>query len=149
LTTAYFAPDRAFEDVIAAAARRGVDVRILVNGAQVDKEVARQAGHRSYAKLLETGVRMFEYDRTMLYAKVLLVDDGWANVGSANFDSRSFDLDLEVNVALEDAGLVKELSDHFLEDVELATEIDLAAWNRRSRRKRAAEYATEVIRQSL
>jgi len=149
LTTAYFAPDRAFEDVIAAAARRGVDVRILVNGQQVDKEVARQAGHLSYAKLLESGVRMFEYDRTMLHAKVLLVDDGWANVGAANFDSRSFDLDLEVNVALEDEGLVKELSGHFLEDVELSTEIDLATWNTRSRRKRAAEYATEAIRQSL
>ncbi len=149
LTTAYFAPDRAFEDVLCAAAQRGVDVRVLVNGQQVDKEVARQAGHRSYAKLLDAGARMFEYDRTMLHAKVLLIDDGWANVGSANFDSRSFDLDLEVNIALEDPGLVKELSGHFLEDLEVSTEIDEATWNNRSRRKRAAELATEVIRQSL
>ena len=57
LTTAYFAPDRTFEDVLCGAAQRGVDVRVLVNGQQVDKEVARQAGHRSYGKLLESGVR--------------------------------------------------------------------------------------------
>ena len=55
LTTAYFAPDRAFEDALCAAAGRGVDVRILINGQRVDKEVARQAGHRSYGKLLEAG----------------------------------------------------------------------------------------------
>ncbi len=149
LTTAYFAPDRAFEDVLCDAARRGVDVRILVNGREVDKEVARKAGRRSYDILLSAGARMFEYDRTMLHAKVLVVDDGWANVGSGNFDSRSFDLDLEVNVAVEDPGVVDELASHFLEDLDSATEIDLKTWRTRPRRARAAEYATELIRQSL
>ncbi len=149
LTTAYFAPDRTFEEVLCHAARRGVDVRVLVNGHKVDKEVARQAGHRSYGKLLEAGARMFEYDRTMLHAKVLLVDGGWANVGSANFDSRSFDLDLEINVAVLDPGLVEELSDHFLEDLKVSEEIDIESWRKRPLRKRAAEYATEVLQQSL
>ncbi len=149
LTTAYFAPDRTFEDVLCHAARRGVDVRVLVNGQQVDKEVARRAGHRSYDKLLGAGVRMFEYDRTMLHAKVLLVDRGWANVGSGNFDSRSFDLDLEINVAVLDPDLVRELSDHFIEDLGVSTEIDLETWRKRPLRKRAAELATEVVRQSL
>ncbi len=149
LTTAYFAPDRTFEDVLCEAAQRGVDVRVLVNGQQVDKEVARQAGHRSYGKLLESGVRLFEYDRTMLHAKVLLVDDRWANVGSGNFDARSFDLDLEVNVAVVDAGLVAELSEHFLEDLDASREIDLEGWKQRPLRKRATEYATELVRQSM
>lgn len=71
LTTAYFTPDRTFEDALCAAARRGVDVRVLVNGQRVDKEVARQAGQRSYGKLLEAGARIYEYDKTMLHAKVL------------------------------------------------------------------------------
>lgn len=149
LTTAYFAPDRAFEDVLCDAARRGVDVRILVNGLEVDKEVARQAGRRSYGDLLKAGARLFEYDRTMLHAKVLLVDDDWANVGSGNFDSRSLDLDLEVNVAMSDADLVVELEKHFLEDVEVSREIDLESWSSRPWRARAVEYATEVVRQSL
>jgi len=149
LTTAYFAPDRTFEDVLCAAARRGVDVRVMVNGAEVDKEAARKAGQRSYGKLLGAGVRVFEFDRTMLHAKILLVDGNWANVGSGNFDSRSLDLDLEINVAVIDAVLVGELSGHFLEDLESSSEIDLARWTKRSLRTRAAENATEVIRQSL
>ncbi len=149
MTTAYFAPDRAFEDALFDAARRGVDVRILVNGQQVDKEVARQAGHRSYEKLLEAGVRIYEYDKTMLHAKVLLVDDCWANVGSGNFDSRSFDLDLEINVAIFDRGLQEELERHFDEDLGVSREIDLATWRRRPLHKRAAELATELSRQSL
>ncbi len=149
LTTAYFAPDRSFEEILCAAAHRGVDVRVLVNGQEVDKEVARRAGHRSYDKLLGAGVRLFEYDKTMLHAKVLLVDEGWANVGSANFDSRSLDLDLEVNVAVLDTDLVAELSTHFLEDLEGSREIDPAAWRRRPRRQRAVEYATEIVRQSM
>ncbi|MDQ3767922.1 MAG: phospholipase D-like domain-containing protein [Actinomycetota bacterium] len=149
LTTAYFAPDRTFEEVLCDAARRGVDVRVLVNGQHVDKEVARKAGQRSYGKLLGAGVRMFEYDKTMLHAKVLLVDRCWANVGSGNFDSRSLDLDLEINVAVLDPDLVQELSDHFIEDLDVSTEIDLETWKKRPLRKRAAEYATEVIRQSL
>ena len=149
LTTAYFAPDHTFEEVLCDAAHRGVDVRVLVNGQQVDKEVARQAGHCSYDKLLAAGVRIFEYDKTMLHAKVLLVDRGWANVGSGNFDSRSFDLDLEINVAVLDPNLVEELSDHFIEDLDVSTEIDLETWRKRSLRKRAAEIATEVVRQSL
>jgi len=149
LTTAYFAPDRTFEDALCEAARRGVDARILVNGQEVDKEVARQAGRRSYGKLLEAGVRIFEYDQTMLHAKVLIVDDGWANVGSGNFDSRSFDLDLEVNVAVLDTELVEELCGHFLEDLEVSREIARERWKQRPLHKRAAELATELFRQSL
>ncbi len=149
LTTAYFAPDQAFEDLLCDAARRGVDVRILVNGREVDKEVARQAGRRSYGDLLGAGARVFEYDRTMLHAKVLVVDDDWANVGSGNFDSRSLDLDLEINVAISGAALVVELEKHFLEDVEVSREIDLESWSSRPWRARVLEYATEVVRQSL
>ena len=149
LTTAYFAPDRTFEDVLCEASGQGVDVRIMVNGQEVDKEIARQAGRRSYTRLLESGVRVFEYDKTMLHAKVLIVDDRWANVGSGNFDSRSFDLDLEINVALVDAELVAQLSGHFLEDLGVSTEIDLETWRTRPAYKRIGEHATELIRQSL
>jgi len=149
LTTAYFAPDPAFEDVLCAAAGRGVDVRVLVNGQEVDKEVARQAGQRSYAKLAGAGARIFEYDRTMLHAKVLLVDDEWANVGSSNFDSRSFDHDLEVNVSVVDRAIVAELEADFLDDVESSSEFDLDLWRKRPLRKRAGEALAGLTRQSL
>ncbi len=149
LTTAYFVPDRAFEDVLCATARRGVDVRLLINGQHVDKEVARQAGRRSYTKLLEAGVRIFEYDQTMLHAKVILVDDRWANVGSGNFDNRSLDLDLELNVAVSSPELVGELEEHFLEDLGVSEEIDPQVWKDRPLRTRLKARATELVRQSL
>ncbi|HUQ62853.1 MAG TPA: phospholipase D-like domain-containing protein [Acidimicrobiales bacterium] len=149
LTTAYFAPDEAFEDALCDAARRGVEIRILVNGREVDKEIALRAARRSYSRLLEAGVQIFEYDQTMLHAKVLLVDDDWANIGSGNFDSRSFDLDLELNVAILDKGAVNELSEHFLEDLEVSREIELQAWRKRPLRSRAYEHATDLVRQSL
>ncbi len=150
VTTAYFAPDKAFEVVLCDAARRGVDVRILVNGKKIDKEVARQASHRSYGTLLEAGARLFEYERTMLHAKVLLVDDNWANVGSSNFDARSFDHDPELNVALPDSPrLMAELEGHFLEDLEESKEFELEAWKKRPMRQRAAERVAGLGRQSF
>jgi cardiolipin synthase len=149
LTTAYFVPDRAFEDVLCATARRGVDVRLLINGQHVDKEVARQAGRRSYTKLLDAGVRIFEYDQTMLHAKVILVDDCWSNVGSGNFDNRSLDLDLELNVVVTDPVRVRELEKHFLEDLGVSKEIDPQAWRDRPLLTRLKERSTELVRQSL
>ena len=149
ITTAYFAPDPAFEDALCNAAGRGVDVRILVNGQKVDKEVARKAGQRSYAKIAEAGIRIFEYDQTMLHAKVMLVDDAWANVGSSNFDSRSFDHDLEVNVSVSDSGLVSELETHFHDDAASSVEFDLDLWRRRPMRKRAFEAVAALTKQSL
>lgn len=75
------------------------------------------------ARLLEAGARIFEYDQTMLHAKVLLIDHRWANVGSGNLDSRSLDLGLEVNVAMTDADLVGELEEHFLDDLDVSREM--------------------------
>ena len=149
MTTAYFSPGRRFLDVLCAAARRGVDVRILVNGREVDKEVVRKTGQNSYGELLRSGVRIFEYDRTMLHAKTLVVDEEWANLGSSNFDHRSFALDAELNVTLHDAGAAAELAGHFLDDLEVADEIDLRRWRSRPPAQRALELVGEVARQSF
>ena len=90
---------------------------------------------------------MYEYDRTMLHAKILLVDGCWANVGSGNFDSRSFDLDLEINTAIFDRGLVEELGRHFREHLRVSREIDLETWRKRPLERRAAELAAELAGQ--
>jgi cardiolipin synthase A/B len=149
VTTAYFTPGPAFVDVLCAAARRGVDVRILVNGRRVDKEVVRRTGQLRYDTLIESGVRIFEYDHTMLHAKVLIVDDGWANVGSSNFDHRSFGLDDELNVSFYDAAAVAQLEKHFLEDLDGAEEIGLKRWRSRPLRRRVVEHAADLARQSF
>jgi cardiolipin synthase A/B len=136
ITTAYFAPDDALLDVLCDAAGRGVDVQILLNGPNVDKEVVRETGQRHYGRLLEAGVRMFEYQPTMLHAKVVIAD-GWANIGSSNLDHRSLGLDDELIVAFDDPDLVGELARHFAEDLNVSVEFDLDRWKRRSLAKRA------------
>ena len=148
ITTAYFAPDDAFLDLLCDAPARGLDVRILVNGPNVDKEVVRETGQRQYGRLLEAGVRIFEYQPTMLHAKVMIAD-GWANIGSSNLEHRSLGLDDELMVAFSDPGLVDEVARHFHDDLEHAEEFDLDRWRRRSLAKRARESAGDLFRQSF
>ena len=148
-TTAYFAPRRAVIDALVAAAERDVDVRIVVNGPDIDKEVVRRAGQRSYGELLEAGVRLFEYRQTMMHAKVMVADDSWANVGTANFDNRSLALQEEINCSVYDPGINSELEKHFLEDFEGAEEIDFDRWRKRPLRSRAYELVSDTLRHSL
>ncbi|MDQ3640157.1 MAG: phospholipase D-like domain-containing protein [Actinomycetota bacterium] len=148
ITTAYFAPDEAFLDLLCDAAERGVDVRILVNGPNVDKEVVRETGQRQYGRLLQAGVRIFEYQPTMIHAKVMIAD-GWANLGSSNLEHRSLGLDDELIVGLSDPASVDELARHFGDDVDVSEEYDLDRWKRRSLSKRARERAGDLFRQSL
>lgn len=136
-------------EALCAAARRGVDVRILVAGRHVDKKTIRQSAQRAYDGLLESGVRMFEYDRTMLHAKTMIVDDEWADLGSSNFDHRSFALDSELNVSVFDRGVVAELERHFLDDLEVSQELHLERWRSRPLTKRAGELAADIFRQSF
>ncbi|HZD69257.1 MAG TPA: phospholipase D-like domain-containing protein [Actinomycetes bacterium] len=149
LTTAYFAPRRAFVDALCDAVGRGVDVQVLTNGPHIDKQVVRQAGRRSYERLLECGVRLFEYQRTMLHAKTLMVDSAWATVGSVNFDNRSFALNDELNLSMRDRTVVAELEKHFLTDLDDARELDLAGWRARGAAARARELGGALVRREL
>ena len=148
ITTAYFAPDEAFLDLLCDAAERGVDVRILVNGPNVDKEVVRETGQRQYGRLLEAGVRIFEFQPTMIHAKVMIAD-GWANLGSSNLEHRSLGLDDELIVGFSDPALIDELARHFGDDLDRSAEYDLERWQRRSLSKRARERAVDLLRQSF
>jgi cardiolipin synthase len=149
LTTAYFAPRRAFVDALCDAARREVDVRVLTNGPHIDKQVVRQAGRLTYERMLACGLRIFEYQRTMLHAKVLIVDADWATVGSINFDNRSFALNDELNLSVRDRTVVAGLEKHFLSDVDDAVELDLAAWRARPAAVRARELVSAAVRREL
>ena len=135
-------------DLLCQAPARGVDVKILTNGPNTDKEVVRETGQRQYGRLLEAGVRTFEYQPTMLHAKVMIAD-GWANIGSGNLEHRSLGLDDELIVAFSDAGLVEELVRQFHDDLAVSEEFDLDRWRRRSLAKRAKEAAGDLFRQSF
>jgi cardiolipin synthase len=149
VTTAFFAPRRAFVDALCDAAGRGVDVRILTGGPHQDKQLVREAGHRSYQRLLESAVRIFEYQQAKLHAKVITIDGIWANVGSSNFENRSLSLNDEINISMQHARVVAELERQFHDDLEVSQELDCQSWSRRPLGKRAREYMPELIRQSL
>lgn len=146
VTTAFFVPPDAFVEALCASAGRGVDVRILVNGPEIDKEIVRRAGQRSYDRLMRGGVRIFEYQKTMLHAKTLLVDAAWASVGSNNFSNRSLALNSELAFSLSDERIVAQLEEHFHDDLTDSEEFDLAAWRNRPRRRRAVERVTTLVR---
>ena len=124
-------------------------MQLLVNGSATDKDVVRQAGRRSYTTLLEGGVRLHEYERTMLHAKIMTVDRSWATVGSTNMDNRSLAINDELNISVFDTAIVAELDDQFEADVRDAREIDLRRWRQRSALTRVKELAAGAVRQEL
>lgn len=149
ITSAYFAPRGAFVDDLIAAAARGVDVRVLVNGPNGDKEVVRQTGRRSYERLLGGGVRIFEYQPTMLHAKIVTVDGVWSTTGSINLDNRSFTLNDELNLSLTDATVAAAFDADFERDLEDSRELDASRWSGRSMPQRFRETVAATLRPKL
>ena len=149
LTSAYFAPRAAFEAALCHAAERGVAVRILVPGPHMDKQFVRVAGRASYERLLACGIRIFEYQPTMLHAKTLTVDGAWASVGSVNFDNRSFALHDEATVCIQSEHFAGLLTEQFERDLERSREIDLDRFRRRGPLHRAQEAALKLVRREL
>ncbi|HTI32543.1 MAG TPA: phospholipase D-like domain-containing protein [Miltoncostaea sp.] len=149
LTSAYFAPRPAFRAALADAARRGVRVRVLVPGPAIDKDVVRHAGRATYGPLLEAGVRIWEYQPTMLHVKTLVVDRVWSVVGSANFDNRSFQLNDEAVLAVQDDGFAGLLLESFTADIQVSEEITLDAWRTRPVTERAREAGSRLLRREL
>ena len=131
LTNAYFAPRMAALPLLARAAARGVDVRLLLPGTS-DVPLVRHAGHGVFRYLLERGVRIFEYDGSILHAKTIVVD-GWTSmIGSTNMDFRSFHFNAECNIVALDATVAETLERQFVADLGQAREITSADWNGRA-----------------
>ncbi len=149
LTAAYFAPRPAFTAALAEAAQRGVQVRVLVPGSEGDKQVVRQAGRESYDELLEAGVRIFEYCPTMLHAKAMVVDEAWSSVGSVNFDNRSFQLQDEATLCVQDRHFAGLLTQQYERDLAVSEEMRAGRWEDRGLRQRAVEKALTLIRREL
>lgn len=139
LTSAYFAPDDETRKVLAERARAGVDVRLLLPNRFTDAKVVRLAGHAYFKALLEAGVRIYEYQTTMIHSKTVVVDGKWSIVGSANMDIRSKELNQESVVGLLDDEFGQQLVDTFFADLEQSKEIRLPEWERRGLLHRAAE----------
>ena len=149
ITTAYFVPDEELIGRLCAAGDRGVRVELLLPGPHVDKRFVQLAGQASFERLLEHGVRIWQFRPTMLHAKIMTVDGLVANVGSANFNARSTELDEEVNLVALDPALVRLLDGQFEEDVERSEEIAAGRWDDRSVGRRALEGLTKPLRHTV
>ncbi|HEX2644878.1 MAG TPA: phospholipase D-like domain-containing protein [Thermoanaerobaculia bacterium] len=144
ITNAYFAPGHAAVRILGAAAKRGVDVRLLLPG-KTDVPVARHAGHGFYTSLLRRGVRIFEYQPSILHAKTLVADSYVSVVGSTNLDFRSFLFNSECNLVMLCPQTAGKLEEAFLADLEKSTEVEVAIWRDRPWHHRLGDRMARLL----
>jgi cardiolipin synthase len=136
ITNSYFVPSAVITRALIRAARRNVDVRVLLPG-KSDVEVVRLASRAMYGKLMDAGVRIFEWTANVLHAKTAVIDSRWSTIGTLNLDYRSLRGNLEVNASVLDAGFGAVLEASFLRDLEHSVEIDPHRFAMRSIAERA------------
>lgn len=149
ITTPYFAPPSRALELLADTAARGVDVRLLLPSARTDVALVRHAAHGAYQSLLESGVRIFEYQRATLHAKTLVVDGHASMIGSSNLDFRSMWLNAECNVLLFDDACGASLERVFTSDLEGSVEITQAQWGERTWGHRLLDGVARALRWAL
>jgi cardiolipin synthase A/B len=145
IASPYFIPDRSLCAELVRAARRGVRVTVLVPGTWNNHPFTRLASRRRYGQLLEGGVAIHEYQPAMMHAKVMVVDHVWSVVGSTNFDNRSFGLNDEVNLAVQQAALAERLEADFAADLAQSVPVAVDEWRRRPFGERAFALLARVL----
>lgn len=139
VTNSYFVPDDDFRRLLCNAAKRGADVRILTCGEEGDVKSTWYAGRARYDGLLSSGVRVYEYQPSMMHAKTLVADGCFATAGTLNFDNRSMAFNDESNLIVYDERFAQTLEKIFHEDLKYAREIDLESWRKRPLHEKAIE----------
>ena len=149
VTNSYFVPDDDFRDLLNAAAARGVDVRVLTVSKETDVRTTWYAGRARYASLLRGGVRIFEYQPTMMHAKTIVADGIWSSIGSMNFDNRSLAFNDESNIVVWDRAFGAEMDSTFVDDLRNAREIKLPEFKRRPWAERLVELGATAFSRLL
>ena len=144
ITDAYFAPDRQMLHALENAARRGVDVRLLLPS-QSDEPMIVSAERSHYQALLESGVKIYEWQGEMLHAKTVTIDGVWSTVGTSNLDWWSIARDNEVNAIILSHSFGEEMDRMFRSDMENSRQIDLDQWKRRGLCERLEETAARMV----
>ena len=131
ITNSYFVPDRVIRRALRRAARRGVDVRVLLPG-ESDVPAVSYASRSMYSWLLDQGIHVHEWRGNVLHAKTAVIDGEWTTVGTYNLDYRSFRFNLEVTVAIEDPSVGAAMRERFFQDLESAPAVELRTHRARS-----------------
>jgi cardiolipin synthase len=132
MTHSYFVPDKALRDVLQERAMAGVDIRVLLPNNYIDGKTIRWASQKYFEEFLKSGVKIYEYQPTMIHSKTIVVDGQWSIVGSANMDVRSTELNKENVLCILDNEFGSELERTFLEDLKRAKQMKLGMWKKRS-----------------
>ncbi|HXG66877.1 MAG TPA: cardiolipin synthase [Blastocatellia bacterium] len=142
----YFIPDEQAIRILVEAKKRGVDVKIMVTGVHNDNIIARYNSTRLYGRLLEAGVEIYEYNRTMLHQKYMVCDGIWSTVGTTNFDNRSFALNDENNVCVYDRAFAAQWEHIFRQDLDSCKKIELGGWRNRGMITRLKEMVFSLFK---
>jgi cardiolipin synthase len=149
LAMAYFVPDDLALEAIEAALKRGVKVRILMPGPLTDAKPVRRASRALWGGILQAGAEIYEFQPTMYHCKVLVVDRQWVSVGSTNFDIRSFRLNDEANLNVDDRAFAERQVADFENDLKRARRITYEEWIHRPWTEKAMEHVAALLRSQL
>ena len=149
LSAAYYVPDRLTTQEFLEAIRRGVKVEIILPGSETDSPIVKHASRGKWGPLLKAGVKIYEYEPTMYHTKMMVVDDVWVSVGSANFGNRSFRLNDEANLNVFSPEFAADQVRVFEEDKARCSEVTYEDWKKRSLWKRFLEMVTAPFRAQL
>jgi cardiolipin synthase len=149
IANAYFVPDDDFRDLLTDARKRGVDVRVLTTGPATDIKSTRYAGRARYEELLRAGVRIWEYQPTMIHAKTIVADGLWTSIGSLNFDNRSLAFNNESSLLVLDSAFGAMNDSLFLRDLNHSKEIILSEFVKRSPFERFMETGSNLLSRIL
>jgi cardiolipin synthase len=142
IQNAYFVPDKQIRESLIAAAKRGVDVRVMVPGRHIDMPLVRMASQLHYGELLAGGVRIFEYNKTMMHNKDAIIDGIFSTVGSINFDPRSLLENAEDSLSFYDREFAARMEAVFTADEASCREVTYATWKKRGLHRRLAELVS-------
>ena len=142
--SAYFVPDVQILRALTQAARRGVDVKVILPGV-TDSQLVFHAGRSFYSDMLASGIRVYELQVAVLHAKTAVIDHWWSTVGSTNIDTRSFLHNYEINAVVFDNAFGLALESAFEEDLRFSTEVTLTQWAQRPLAERIKEWAARRL----
>jgi cardiolipin synthase len=145
----YFVPDHVSIDLFRDAVKRGVRVRVMVAGKSNDTLITRFNSVRLYGALLDAGVELYEYNRTMMHHKIMMIDGLWATIGTANFDNRSFSHNEESNVSMSDEATCLELTRTFERDLAVCDRVTKDAWKHRGLPHKTVEALASFVQDQV
>src|SRR5690349_16361246 len=149
ITNSYFVPDDDFRTLLKNAVKRGVDVRVLTVNKNTDVKTTWYAGRYRYEELLGAGVKIYEYQPTMMHAKTIVVDGTWGSIGSMNFDNRSLAFNNESNLVTLDPKFGAQLDSTFLDDLRYSREVNLQQFRQRSAFSKVLEACAALLQRLL